>query len=69
MNETIPIIRAEESKKSVLFEPQNLEGSAIVANKGSDQKASTANNKRTNQSRAPNHDNRYSLWCTLLPEG
>ena len=36
LNETISIIRVEESKKSVMLEPQNLEGLAIVANKESD---------------------------------
>ena len=36
LNETISIIRVEESKKSVMLEPQNLEGLAMVANKETD---------------------------------
>ena len=36
----------------------------MVANKSSDHKASIANNKRIDWSRASNHDNRAKLWCT-----
>ena len=46
LNETIFIIRVEESRISVMLEHQNMEGSTMVANEGSDQKASTANNKK-----------------------
>ena len=47
-----------------MLEPQNMEGSTMVANKGSDQKASTADNKKTNRSRSSNRDNKDNLWCT-----
>ncbi|RVW50729.1 hypothetical protein CK203_073310 [Vitis vinifera] len=33
LHETISIIQAKESKRSVMLEPQNMEGSAMVANK------------------------------------
>ena len=36
LNETISIIRAKESKRSVMLEPRNMEGLAMVANKGND---------------------------------
>ena len=36
LNETISIIQVEESKRSVMLELQNMEGLAMVANKGSD---------------------------------
>ena len=36
LNETISIFQAEESKRSVMLEPHNMEGSTMVANKGSD---------------------------------
>ena len=63
-NETIFIILVEESRRSIMLEPQNMEGSTMVANKGSDQKASTADNKKTNRSRSSNRDNKDNLWCT-----
>ena len=47
-----------------MLEPQNMEDSAMVANKSNDQKASTIDNKRTDQSRASNRDNKDNLWCT-----
>ena len=36
LNETISIIQVEESKRSVMLELQNMEGLAMVVNKGSD---------------------------------
>lgn len=39
-------------------------GSAMVANKGSDKKASTIDNKKTDWLGALNRDNRDNLWCT-----
>lgn len=39
-NETISIIGAEESRISIILEPQDMEDSTMVANKGKDQKAS-----------------------------
>ena len=47
-----------------MLEPQNMEGSTMVANKGNDQKASIANSRRIDQSKASNRDNRDNLWCT-----
>ena len=47
-----------------MLEPQNMEGLTMVANKGSDQKVSTTNNKRSDWLRASNRDNRDKLWCT-----
>ena len=41
-----------------------MEGLAMVANKGSDQKASTVDNKTTDRLRASNRDNKDNLWCT-----
>ena len=41
-----------------------MEGSAMVANKGSDQKASNTDNKNTDRSRASNREKRDNLWCT-----
>ena len=64
LNETISIIRADERRRSVMLEPQNMEGLTMVANKGSDQKANTTNNKRSDWLRASNRDNRDKLWCT-----
>ena len=61
MNETISIIQEEESKRSVLLKPQNMEGLAMVANKGSDQKASTVDNKTTDRLRASNRDNKKTV--------
>lgn len=47
-----------------MLEPQNLEGSTMVANKGSDQKAITINYKSVYQLRVSNYDNKDNLWCT-----
>ena len=44
-----------------MLECQNMEGSAMVANKRSDQKASTADNKKTNRSRVLNRENMDNL--------
>ncbi|RVX21565.1 hypothetical protein CK203_002083 [Vitis vinifera] len=51
-----------------MLEPQNMEGLTMVANKGSDQKASTTNNKQSDWLRASNRDNRDKLWCTYCQE-
>ena len=47
-----------------MLKSQNMEGLAMVANKGNDQKASTIDNKRTDWSKASSCDNRDNLWCT-----
>ena len=47
-----------------MLESQNMEGSAMIANKGIDQKANTTDNKRTDRSKASNCDNKDNLWCT-----
>ena len=47
-----------------MLEPQNMEGLAMVTNKGNDQKASTVDNKRIDWSKASNCDNRNNLWWT-----
>ncbi|RVX09598.1 hypothetical protein CK203_012463 [Vitis vinifera] len=47
-----------------MLKSQNMEGLAMVANKGNDQKASTIDNKRTDWSKAFNCDNRDNLCCT-----
>ena len=47
-----------------MLESQNMEGSAMIANKGIDQKANTTDNKRTDRSKASNRDNKDNLWCT-----
>ena len=63
LNETTSIIQVEESR-SVMLESQNMEGSAMIANKGIDQKANTTDNKRTDRSKASNRANKDNLWCT-----
>ena len=47
-----------------MLEPQNMESLAMVANKGNDQNTSTAENKRTGQSKGSNCGNRDNLWST-----
>ncbi|RVW40259.1 hypothetical protein CK203_021488 [Vitis vinifera] len=44
-----------------MLESQNMEGSAMIANKGIDQKANTTDNKRTDRSKASNRDNKDNL--------
>ena len=64
LNETISIIRVEESWRSVMLKLQNLEGFAMVVDKGNDQKVSTVDHKRVDRSRFLNCDNKDNLWCT-----
>lgn len=47
-----------------MLEPQNLEDSTMVANKGSDQKANTVNYKRAYSLKVSNYNNKDNLWCT-----
>ena len=55
-------------KLSLLFEQKkvhawtpNMAGLAMIANKGSDQKAIIVDNKKTDRSRASNHENKDNL--------
>ncbi|XP_057505673.1 uncharacterized protein LOC130788973 isoform X1 [Actinidia eriantha] len=52
-----------------MLKPQNLEGSAMVANKSSEQKAILEQplipeNGKAELSKAPVRDNKDNLWCT-----
>lgn len=59
LEETISLIRAEESRRGIMLEPQAVEGSALVTCN-----ASTQERGKVDASRSTWRDNRHSLWCT-----
>ena len=59
LNETISLIRAEESRRGVMLEPQTVEGSAMVTTK--DQPSSTVPGKGRGEGQGRDH--KESLWC------
>ncbi|KAF5454932.1 hypothetical protein F2P56_024561 [Juglans regia] len=61
LNETISLIRAEESRRGVMLEPQVLEGSAMVTK--TEQQPIQENMKR-DPLRNSGRDNKDALWCT-----
>ncbi len=51
LNEVIALVRAEESRRGIMLEPKDLEGSAMVAREG-------------NYSAPKGRDSKDNLWCT-----
>ena len=67
LNKVISLIRAEESRRRVMLEPQNLEGSAMVT-KGSNRQQQTSleqlptqKNGRTELSKGPKNDDKDNM--------
>ncbi|KAI9198462.1 hypothetical protein LWI28_016256 [Acer negundo] len=59
LNEAISMVRAEESRRSVMLEPQTSEGSAMVSNSS---KSRSLNPEQ--QSDLSKTSNRDTIWCT-----
>ena len=63
-NEVVALIRGEESRRSVMLEPQTLDGSALVVKTEYPEKGKNDLPKhlgRDNQWK----ENKDNLWCTL----
>ena len=60
LNETISLIRAEESRRGVMLEPQTVEGSAMVTKKDQPPLTAAENRRVEGQGR----DHKENLWCT-----